>query len=122
MNEIHLAAVHYIYLPLINEKLKVWSRAWSRHGMRTTRSSPICMWVSGQLQNPLGIELVGSTIDNYGKEVVIDTESEDGSEGWPIFSSLSLLLSVECKSVLARHLPSTLLSANSGVEHYLKSV
>lgn len=30
--------------------------------------SPICMWVSGQLQNPLGIELVGSAIDNYGVE------------------------------------------------------
>ena len=35
LNEIHLAALHHIYLPLINEKLKVWSRTWSRHIMRT---------------------------------------------------------------------------------------
>ena len=27
-NEIHLVALHHIYLPLINEKLKVWIREW----------------------------------------------------------------------------------------------
>lgn len=107
LNEIHLAALHHIYLPLINEKLKVWSRARSRHRMRTTRFSPICMWVSGQLQNPLGIELVGSAIDNYEVEGIMDTNSESESEGRPILSSLSLLLSDECKSVLTSHLPST---------------
>ena len=122
LNEIHLAALHYIYLPLINEKLKVWSRAWSRHRMRTTRSSPICMWVSGQLQNPLGIELVGSAIDNYGVEGIIDTDSDNEAEGRPILSSLSLLLSDQCKRVLTSHLPSTPLTENYGVEHYLKSV
>ena len=39
LNEIHLAALHHIYLPLINEKLKVWSRARSRHRMRTNHQS-----------------------------------------------------------------------------------
>ena len=104
LNEIHLAALHHIYLPLINEKLKVWSRAWSRHRMHTARSSPICMWVSGQLQNPMGIELVGSSIDTYAVEGIIDPDSENESECRPILSSPSLLLSDECKSVLASHL------------------
>ena len=27
LNDIHLAALHYVYLSLINEKLKVWNRA-----------------------------------------------------------------------------------------------
>ena len=51
------------------------------------------MCVSGQLQNPLGIELVGSAVNNYGVEGIIDTDSENESEGRPILSSLSLLLS-----------------------------
>ena len=59
LNEIHLAALHYVYLPVINDELKVWSSAWSRHRLRTTRSLPIRIWISGQLQSPLGIELVG---------------------------------------------------------------
>ena len=50
-----LAALHYVYLPVIYDDLKIWS-----HRLRTTRSLPIRMWVSGQLQSPLGIELVGS--------------------------------------------------------------
>ena len=54
LNEIHLAALHYVYLPVIYDDLKIWS-----HRLRTTRSLPIRMWVSGQLQSPLGIELVG---------------------------------------------------------------
>ena len=41
LNEIHLGALHYVYLPVIEEKLKVWSSAWSHHWMRITRSSPI---------------------------------------------------------------------------------
>jgi len=80
------------------------------------------MWVSGQLQNPLSIELVGSAIDNYGVDGIIDADIGDESEGRPILSSLSLLLSDECKSVLAGNLLSTPLTENYGVEHYLKSV
>ena len=29
LNEIHLAALHYVYLPVINDELKVWTSAWS---------------------------------------------------------------------------------------------
>ena len=59
LNEIHLAALHYVYLPVINDELKVWTSTWSRDRLRTTRSLPIRIWISGQLQSPLGIELVG---------------------------------------------------------------
>lgn len=61
---------------MINEKLKVWNCAWSSHRMRTTRSLPLRMWVSGQLQNPVGLELMGAAIENYGVEGITDTERE----------------------------------------------
>jgi hypothetical protein len=40
LNEIHLTALHYVYLSKINDKLHVWNRAWSHHRIRTTRRSP----------------------------------------------------------------------------------
>ena len=122
LNEIHLAALHFVYLPVINEKLKVWSNAWSRHRMRTTRSSPIRMWVSGQLQNPLGIELVGSTIEYYGVEGIVDISREGEGDSRPILQSLSISLTDQCKSQLASQVPSSWSSENYGVEHYLKAV
>ena len=36
LNESHLAALHYVFLPLVNEKLNLWKTAWAHHQMRTT--------------------------------------------------------------------------------------
>lgn len=88
LNEIHLAALHYVYLPVINDN---WSRAWSSHRMRTTRSSSLRMWVSGQVQNSVGLQLTGSAIENYGFEGITDTPREDDSDVRPVLSSFFLL-------------------------------
>lgn len=92
------------------------------HRMRTTRSLPLRMWVSGQLQNPVGLELMGAAIENYGVEGITDTDSEDDSDSRPILSSLSVSLSDACEIAVARQLPSTFLTETCGVEDYLKSV
>ncbi|CAH3188341.1 unnamed protein product, partial [Porites evermanni] len=39
----------FIYLPKINEKLKIWQNAWSRHRIHTVRSSPLRLWLAGQM-------------------------------------------------------------------------
>ncbi|KAL5017212.1 hypothetical protein ScPMuIL_006801 [Solemya velum] len=70
LNELHLLALHYVFLPKINEKLKIWRGAWDRHKLRTTKESPICLWPAGQLNRPTGIDIVVPTtdLDNYGVE------------------------------------------------------
>ena len=66
-NNSHVTALHYVYQPkLINEKLELWRNAWSKHRIRTVRSSPIHLWVSGQLLNPVGIDLYRGELDCYG--------------------------------------------------------
>ena len=70
-NTLHVAVLHYVYLPKINEKLELWRNAWSRHCMRTVKS-PIRLWVSGQLQNPVVIELSSAELQSYGAEGVLD--------------------------------------------------
>ena len=50
------------------------------------------MWVSGQLQNPLGIELVGSAIEHYGIDGIVADDREEESDSRPILQSLSTSL------------------------------
>ena len=47
LNELHLAALHYIYLDEINRRLDIWAQAWANHRIRTTKASPLNMWISG---------------------------------------------------------------------------
>lgn len=112
LNEIHLSALHFVYLSKIKEKLQIWSRAWSYHRMRTTRRSPIQMWVSGQIQNPTGIELTGEAIPNYGVEGIVQ-EDRTGH-------SLSFVLSDQCKQQLNDQIPAHW--RNHEVDHYIKAV
>lgn len=46
-NDPHIAALHHVFLPKINEKLELWRNAWSRHRVRTMKSSPLRVWLAG---------------------------------------------------------------------------
>ena len=47
LNECDLATLHFVFIPLINEKLEAWRHAWSKYRLSTAKSSPIRLWVSG---------------------------------------------------------------------------
>lgn len=50
-NEMHIWALHYIYLPRINRDLKDFTQQWNNHGLRTERHlSPLQIFVRGSLQ------------------------------------------------------------------------
>ncbi|KAL4007073.1 adhesion G-protein coupled receptor G5 [Sarotherodon galilaeus] len=50
-NEMHLWALHYIYLPRINRDLKDFTQQWNNHGLRTERHlSPLQIFVQGSLE------------------------------------------------------------------------
>ena len=84
LNESHLAALHFLYLPQINKKLDIWCTAWSTHRIRTINSTPIRLWVSGQLNNPIGA--APAEVDEfYGVEGQLDDEPE--GEGRPIYEA-----------------------------------
>ena len=81
LNDRHLAALHYTftYIGKINEKLNVWKEAWAHHRIRTAKSSPIALWVSGQYERIVGMEM--TNLEEYG---VVgfgeDTDTGDVSE------------------------------------------
>ena len=49
-DEVDLFALHYVFLPRINEHLEMFSQAYSRHRIRTEGNhSPIQLWLHGML-------------------------------------------------------------------------
>jgi len=49
-NEADLFALHYVFLPKINEHLKTFSEAYNRHRLRTEKNcTPMQLWLQGML-------------------------------------------------------------------------
>ena len=61
LNEIHLFALHYVFLPRINASLAEFQRQRNHHGLRTTNhQSPLAMWHTNMITTP-----DDSTITNW---------------------------------------------------------
>ena len=73
-NEIDMAALHYIFIPTINNKLDAWRHVWSKHRMRTIKNSPIRLWVLGKINSSTD-DLTKDEVLNFGVEGLI---TEDG--------------------------------------------
>ena len=121
MNDIHIAALHYVYLPKINEKLLIWQHAWSRHRMRTTKSSPIRLWMAGQLQNPTGIALDNDAIQYFGTEGQVNEDNDLFEESRPIFEGPPSV-SEQCLQILSDEIPNMWASHNHGIDVYQHAV
>ncbi|XP_057295760.1 uncharacterized protein LOC130624204 [Hydractinia symbiolongicarpus] len=116
-NGLHLSALHYIYMPLIVAKLEWWRQAWSTHRLRTVNSSPIRLWVSGQMTNPVGI--APHEVDQlYGVEGYLSTEEEEpeGNER-PIFV-FHQQISQNCFQELSETITDDSKHENSGINSY----
>lgn len=116
LNEIHLGCLHHVYLPKINEKLKFWSNAWMTHRLRTTKSSPLKLWVAGQMNNPIGIEFTHEELLCYGVEGFADDDLEENDR--PIFSAPEVLFTEAIDVYNATIDPSVV--DNSGINAYTK--
>ncbi|CAC5401343.1 unnamed protein product [Mytilus coruscus] len=112
----HLAALHFIYIGEINRRLQLWETAWAGHRMRTVKSSPLILWSSGQLQNPVGIQLSETQLLEYGLEGHINlNNTEEGDR--PIFAPISHLINEQSRQAL-REVNRT--HENFGINDYLK--
>eukprot|EP00112_Aurelia_sp_Birch-Aquarium-sp1_P000010 Seg1.12 transcript_id=Seg1.12/GoldUCD/mRNA.D3Y31 product="hypothetical protein" protein_id=Seg1.12/GoldUCD/D3Y31 len=117
LDEFHIAALHYVYMARVNEKLSIWRDAWANHRMRTIKTSPLKLWVSGQMQSPVGVELEDADLEYYGAEGIIEDATVPG--GRPIFAA-PYLLSDELLDHLNMRVPQNLFSENHGIIMYVK--
>ncbi|OWF55168.1 hypothetical protein KP79_PYT14540 [Mizuhopecten yessoensis] len=123
LNELHIAALHFTFLPKINAKLQIWQNAWSLHRMRTAKSSPQTLWMSGQLQTPVGINEISteSELELYGVEGNTDAQNAVDDNERPIVDSASKHLSERCLQRLHMGI-STHTTTNFGQDTFLKAV
>ncbi len=78
------------------------------------------MWIAGQLQNPMGIELTTGKIDNYGVDGNIDDSPADNER--PIFYPPSFVVPEGCQHILDNEAPTTGSSTNFGIDIYLSTL
>ena len=118
-----IAALHFVFLPRINEKLKLWMTAWSNHRMRTTGTSPLRLWLSSEMQNPVGLTEAATATEelaDYGIEgILFETE---GINERPVLNPPEMSLSQDCQSELARAIPQEGPLHNHGIDSYLTAV
>ena len=74
LNEVHLYALHYVYIPRINESLKQFQEGWNHHGIRTAHHlSPQQLFVQGSLRlrssGMVAMDFFDRVSDNYGVSV-----------------------------------------------------
>ena len=46
-NDVDIFALHFAYLPRINNHMTVWNRGWQNHKISGERKSPRQLWVEG---------------------------------------------------------------------------
>ena len=118
LNELHLAALHHVFVSLINEKLTVWKIAWAHHRMRTTRSTPAQLWLTGQVNNPVGLEAIPTPIEDPDGE--LDEGNEEQSDGdRPVVLPLLSGLPEDCCTELNSQ---TWTKSNHGIDDYVKAL
>lgn len=51
-DDVHLCALHVVFLPIINDRMNNFRKAWNRHRLRTEGNrSPQQLWIDGMLRN-----------------------------------------------------------------------
>ncbi|PFX12343.1 hypothetical protein AWC38_SpisGene23720 [Stylophora pistillata] len=119
LNEVHLFALHYVYLPRINSSLSEFQRQWNHHGIRTeNHQTPLTLWhtniqsgsdILAVNENSYGIDYGGPLPDIItGNNVVVPTSGIDLTEDQIIY--------------LQQNVDPLEEDGNNGIEHYIKTL
>ena len=110
-------------LSLINDKLDAWQQAWSKHIMRTIKTSPICLWVSSQINSTADGDLGPEQLLNYGVEGVVGGDDNEIAEndGPNFCSSTEEVLTEGVLSGLQKEVPFQSHPENYGIGSFINS-
>ena len=120
LNGCDLAALHFVFIPLINEKLDVWRHAWSKHRLRTGKSSPVRLWVSRQMNCLVENYILPSELEMYDVEGVITNEFVADNR-LIFYASNEELLTNDLLNIWKHEIPYSNCTPNYGIESFLKT-
>lgn len=83
LNEQHLYALHYVFIPRINRALSEFVKAWNHHPIRTAHSkSPYQLFTAGALllqhSNLIALDFFDDVDDSYGIDSTSVSHEENG--------------------------------------------
>ena len=77
LNELHLFALHFVFIPRIRRSLTIFKNGWNSHKVRTTGKSPQQMFTTSRIQHLT----MGEVNDCYGIDEDGPIPAVDDSEG-----------------------------------------
>lgn len=122
-NEVHLFALHYVFLKRINSALQQFGEGWNSHGIRTAHGmTPNQLFIAGVLQlrqmNLTAFDFFNAVDNNYGIDADdMATNDDDDDEGVSIPRSTVQLSEQQLRTLHSRINPRTS-DGNHGINHY----
>ncbi|KAK6166823.1 hypothetical protein SNE40_023438 [Patella caerulea] len=120
LNEVHLYAIHYVYLLRINSKLEIWKNAWARHRLRTVGTSPLRLFLAGSFNLPVPPVPMSEDNSHYGVEGQVDIDVIDNPR--PQLNPINLNAPPDFERQLFSQYPVNRLSENHGIDLYMDVV
>ena len=121
IEELHLLALHYVFIPRINRALTQFRNAWNNHGIRTERSqTPNQLFTAGvlRLQGRAAFDFFENVPEDYGTEESGIASTEDGVTIPQIHTELS----ENQKTLLKESIDPLESSDDYGVSLYLRTL
>lgn len=125
LNELHLFALHYVYLPRINRSLEMFQEAWNHHGLRTVHnSSPSQLYTAGilrlQQSNMHALDFFENIDNMYGIDE--DFPWSPDAEGTVNVAETRVNVTPETSALLQAQINPLAESDNFGIELYESTV
>ena len=124
IDEVHLFAIHYIFLPRINKSLGLFQEAWNFHGLRTERGkTPSQLFIGGALNlrhsGLTALDLFEPVAEDYG--VVEDGGAPDDIDGVSV-PRVAITLTEDQLSELCETVNPLDESSDYGISLYIQTV
>ena len=122
-NSLHMFALHFVFLPRINQALQEYLEAFNHHKMRTARNwSPYQMWVNNMMNpdNPLssgGPDNVPENVEFYGYDPHGPPPFEDSNNNI-VVEPLSIANANEIEAELLQVIDPLMPSVQMGIDIY----
>ena len=119
LNEESLFALHFVFLPRINEALSEFKRQWNHHGMRTTaHQTPLALWQTHMLSVVDDSPLLN--FDEYG--VDYEGPTPDITTNNNVVVPDTLVILTEQQQQLSSTINPLTDDGNYGINHYLEAL
>ena len=115
LNEAHLYALHFVYVPRINRALEAFQRGWNHHSIRTeSNKSPVEGYLSLQRSGLVALDFAEQVENSYG----MDEEGLTSDDSQVNVPQNLLTIPGSALEQLHQHVNPLGLSDNYGIELY----